>query len=102
MRRNAQRVKTLDRQLTTDIIAWLGKQDADEIRFTRPFVIQLDVVSASGDDWGSEAMVITHITNDGFLSGEGSEHDPVKLSDLQTHEIAFVLDELEEGNFKID
>lgn len=102
MRRNAQRLKTLERQLIHDLMAWLEKHQVEQVRFTRPFVVNLDAVSPAGDDWGTEAMVITHIDLDGSVSGEGSEHDPVRVADLQTHEIAFLLDELEEGNYSID
>lgn len=86
----------------TEVIAWLGKQEADQIRIKNPFVIQLDVVPTRGSDWETEAVVITHMDHDGSVWGEGSEQDPVQLSSLDTHEIAFLLDELEAGNFIID
>ena len=104
MRKNAQRVKTLQRQLIKDVMIWLGNKDLEEVKFERPFVINLDVTSPSGDDWGTEALVVTHMKNDGsvYANSDDVSDQPVAISDLSLDEIAFILDELEEGKYSIE
>ena len=104
MRKNAQRVKTLQRQLIKDVMIWLGNKDLEEVKFDRPFVINLDVTSPSGDDWGTEALVVTHMKNDGsvYANSDDVSDQPVGISDLSLDEVAFILDELEEGRYAIE
>ena len=104
MRKNAQRVKTLQRQLIKDVMIWLGNKDLEEVKFERPFVINLDVTSATGDDWGTEALVVTHMKNDGsvYANSDDVSDQPVAISDLSLDEIAFILDELDEGRYSTE
>jgi len=104
MRRNAQRVRTLGRQLVRDLMMLLGDKNLEEIKFERPFVINLDVTSPSGDDWGTEALVVTHMKNDGsvYANSDDVSDQPVGISDLSLDEIAFILDELEEGRYSVE
>lgn len=104
MRKNAQRVKTLQRQLITDVMIFLGNKDLEEIKFERPFVINLDVTSPAGDDWGTEALVVTHMKNDGsvYADSELVSDQPVALADLSLDEIAFILDELDENRYSLE
>ena len=104
MRKNAQRVRTLQRQLIQDVMIFLGNKDLEEIKFERPFVINLDVTSSSGDDWGTEALVVTHMKNDGsvYADSEDVSNQPVALSDPSLDEIAFILDEVQEGKYSVE
>ena len=103
MRYNAQRIRTLQREFITDISEFLGKNNIEEIEFARPFVINLDVTSPSGDDWGTEALVVTNMKNDGsvYANSEDVSNQPVKLSELSLDELAFILDEIQDGSYKI-
>lgn len=101
MRKNAKRVSDLQAQITQEIKTWLTEKNFPGLlKLNTNIAIQVDVSSPSGDDWGTEGRVIKYITIDGFIVDEYDEE--IGLEQLNPYEIAFILDELEEGNYTIE
>lgn len=105
MRRNALRVQELSDALKSEIQTLIKENDIqDEIEFKRPFTIQLDVCSPAGDYWDVEDGLCRRMNSTGSVIIQsdltGSEEE-VDLDNLSVVELAFILDELEEGNYKI-
>lgn len=105
MRRNAKRVQELANMLRTEITAQLITKNIQEAEFKRPFTVQLDVCLPGGDYWGTEDGLCRRITGSGMViiqSDQTGSEEEVDLDKLSLVELAFILDELEEDNFKID
>ncbi len=101
MRRNAKRVSDQQAQMVQEIKNWLVQKNfSGLLELKTNVVIQVDVVSPSGDDWGTEGRLLKYIAIDGFIVDEYDEK--IGISELNPYEIAFILDELEEGNYNID
>ena len=101
MRKNAKRVSDLQAQMVQEIKDWLVQKNfSGLLELKTNIAIQVDVSSPSGDDWGTEGRVIKYITIDGFIVDEYDEE--IGLEQLNPYEIAFILDELEEGNYTIE
>ena len=100
MRRNAQRLIEFRNDLVTEIKDWFIAKPIAQIEFKRMFTVQVDVANTFNDsDWGIECVVVNFLTDDGFvIDNEGGE---IELTELNCAELAFILDELEEGNFNI-
>jgi hypothetical protein len=104
MRRNALRVQGLSDDLRTELLNYLTSKDIQEAEFKRPFTIQLDVQSPAGDYWETEDGLCRRINGNGSVivqSDMTGAEEEVELDKLSVVELAFILDELEEGNFKI-
>lgn len=104
MRTSAYKVIQLGNLFRDEIKTIMRIRHIVEIKFTRPFVIAMDVTSASGDDWGTETVVVSHMNSDGTITGgsESGDDHVIELVDLAIHEIAFILDELLDGNYTIE
>ena len=103
MRRNAKRVADLSDQLVSEINQVISTRSIQEVEFNRPFTIQLDVQSTTGDYWDIEEGLCRRITGEGITiiqSDITGDEQEVKLEELRVVELAFILDELEEGNYK--
>jgi predicted secreted protein len=103
MRRNAKRVADLSDQLISEITQVINTRSIQEVEFKRPFTIQLDVQSTTGDYWDVEEGLCRRITGEGMVivqSDLTGDEQEVKLDELKVIELAFILDELEEENYK--
>lgn len=104
MRRNALRVQELSDALRNELLSYLSSNDIQEAEFKRPFTIQLDVCSPAGDYWETEDGLCRRITSTGSAivqSDMTGAEEEVELDKLSVVELAFIMDELEEGNYKI-
>ena len=97
MRKNYERVKTLQAELINDIKNWfVGKPDVLQIEFKRMFTIQVDASNTFDDEYSVEYVVINYLTNDGFVIDNDGEE--IGLENLNCVELAFILDEMELNN----
>lgn len=104
MRRNAKRVVDLSNALIQEITELIASRSIQEAEFKRPFTMQLDVQSAAGDYWDVENVLCRRITGDGMVivqSDYTGDEQEIKLDELKVIELAFILDELEEENYKL-
>jgi hypothetical protein len=102
MRRNAKRVEDLSNALIQEIREQITTRSIQEAEFKRPFTIQLDVQSATGDYWDVEEGLCRRITGEGMIiiqSDHTGDEQEVKLEELKVIELAFILDELEDGSY---
>ena len=99
MRKNYERVKTLQTELINDIKNWfVGKTDVLQVEFKKLITIQVDV-NTFDDEYSVEYVVINQLTNDGFvIDNDGNE---IGLENLNVTELAFILDEIELNNINI-
>mgnify|MGYP006272464833 CR=1 FL=1 len=100
MRKNYERVKTLQAELINDIKNWfIGKTDVLQVEFKRLITIQVDVDNTLDDEYSVEYVVINQLTNDGFVIDNDGEE--IGLENLNVTELAFILDELELNNINL-
>jgi hypothetical protein len=99
MRRNAQRVSELRADIINEIKDFMNSKQFEQIEFKRLFTIQID--ETDYDDTGLNIVygVVKFLTNDGFVILE--EVADINLDQLNPYELAWVLDELEEGNYNV-
>jgi hypothetical protein len=102
MRRNAKRVEELSNALIQEITEQITNRSIQEAEFKRPFTIQMDVQSTTGDYWDVEVGLCRRITGEGMIiiqSDLTGDEQEVKLDELAVVELAFILDELEDGSY---
>jgi hypothetical protein len=69
----------------------------EQIEFKNLFTVQVDVTNYETDyDLGVELIAVQFLTNDGFVIAK--EQMEINLDELNPYELAWILDELEEGN----
>jgi UDP-N-acetyl-D-mannosaminuronic acid transferase (WecB/TagA/CpsF family) len=98
MRRNATRINELRCDLINEIKDFINKQNAERLTFTTTFNIGVDTIEFD-DDYQKIMRTAEYITNDGFVIDE--EATEIGLDELDTIELGFILDELEENKFEI-
>lgn len=97
MRRNAQRVSELRADIINEIKDFMNSKQYEQIEFKKLFTVQVDVTNYETDyDLGVEVITVQFLTNDGFVIAEGQME--INLDELNPYELAWILDELEEGN----
>lgn len=97
MRRNAQRVSELRADIINEIKDFMNSKQYEQIEFKNLFVVQVDVANYETDyDMGVELITVQFLTNDGFVIAK--EQMEINLDELNPYELAWALDELEEGN----
>ena len=97
MRRNAQRVSELRADIINEIKDFMNSKQYEQIEFKNLFVVQVDVANYETDyDMGVELITVQFLTNDGFVIAK--EQMEINLDELNPYELAWILDELEEGN----
>jgi len=98
MRRNAQRVSELRADIINEIKDLMKSKQFEQIEFKKLFTVQVDVTNYETDyDLGVELIAVQFLTNDGFVIAE--EQMEINLDQLNPYELAWILDELEEGNY---
>ena len=98
MRRNAQRVSELRADIINEIKDFMNSKQFEQIEFKKLFTVQVDVTNYETDyDLGVELIAVQFLTNDGFVIAE--EQMEINLDQLNPYELAWILDELEEGNY---
>lgn len=97
MRRNAQRVSELRADIINEIKDFMNSKQYEQIEFKNLFTVQVDVANYETDyDMGVELITVQFLTNDGFVIAK--EQMEINLDELNPYELAWALDELEEGN----
>jgi hypothetical protein len=97
MRRNAQRVSELRADIINEIKDLMKSKQLEQIEFKNLFTVQVDVTNYETDyDLGVELITVQYLTNDGFVIAK--EQMEINLDELNPYELAWILDELEEGN----
>jgi hypothetical protein len=97
MRRNAQRVSELRADIINEIKDLMKSKQFEQIEFKNLFTVQVDVTNYETDyDLGVELIAVQFLTNDGFVIAK--EQMEINLDELNPYELAWILDELEEGN----
>ena len=97
MRRNAQRVSELRADIINEIKDFMNSKQYEQIEFKNLFTVQVDVTNYETDyDLGVELITVQFLTNDGFVIAK--EQMEINLDELNPYELAWILDELEEGN----
>jgi hypothetical protein len=97
MRRNAQRVSELRADIINEIKDLMKSKQFEQIEFKKLFTVQVDVTNYETDyDLGVELITVQFLTNDGFVIAK--EQMEINLDELNPYELAWILDELEEGN----
>jgi hypothetical protein len=97
MRRNAQRVSELRADIINEIKDLMKSKQLEQIEFKNLFTVQVDVTNYETDyDLGVELIAVQFLTNDGFVIAK--EQMEINLDELNPYELAWILDELEEGN----
>jgi len=97
MRRNAQRVSELRADIINEIKDLMKSKQFEQIEFKNIFTVQVDVTNYETDyDLGVELIAVQFLTNDGFVIAK--EQMEINLDELNPYELAWILDELEEGN----
>ena len=97
MRRNAQRVSELRADIINEIKDFMNSKQLEQIEFKNLFTVQVDVTNYETDyDLGVELITVQYLTNDGFVIAK--EQMEINLDELNPYELAWILDELEEGN----
>ena len=97
MRRNAQRVSELRADIINEIKDFMNSKQLEQIEFKNLFTVQVDVTNYETDyDLGVELITVQFLTNDGFVIAK--EQMEINLDELNPYELAWILDELEEGN----
>jgi hypothetical protein len=97
MRRNAQRVSELRADIINEIKDLMKFKQLEQIEFKNLFTVQVDVTNYETDyDLGVELITVQFLTNDGFVIAK--EQMEINLDELNPYELAWILDELEEGN----
>ena len=97
MRRNAQRVSELRADIINEIKDLMKSKQFEQIEFKNIFTVQVDVTNYDADyDLGVELITVQYLTNDGFVIAK--EQMEINLNELNPYELAWILDELEEGN----
>jgi hypothetical protein len=97
MRRNAQRVSELRADIINEIKDLMKFKQLEQIEFKNLFTVQVDVTNYETDyDLGVELIAVQFLTNDGFVIAK--EQMEINLDELNPYELAWILDELEEGN----
>ena len=97
MRRNAQRVSELRADIINEIKDFMNSKQLEQIEFKNLFTVQVDVTNYETDyDLGVELITVQFLTNDGFVIAK--EQMEINLDELNPYELAWALDELEEGN----
>jgi len=97
MRRNAQRVSELRADIINEIKDLMKSKQLEQIEFKNLFTVQVDVTNYETDyDLGVELITVQYLTNDGFVIAK--EQMEINLNELNPYELAWILDELEEGN----
>jgi len=97
MRRNAQRVSELRADIINEIKDLMKSKQLEQIEFKNLFTVQVDVTNYETDyDLGVELITVQFLTNDGFVIAK--EQMEINLDELNPYELAWILDELEEGN----
>jgi hypothetical protein len=75
----------------------MNSKQLEQIEFKNLFVVQVDVANYETDyDMGVELITVQFLTNDGFVIAK--EQMEINLDELNPYELAWILDELEEGN----
>ena len=98
MRRNAQRVSELRADIINEIKDLMKSKQLEQIEFKNLFTVQVDVTNYETDyDLGVELIAVQFLTNDGFVIAK--EQMEINLDELNPYELAWILDELEEGNY---
>jgi len=100
MRRNAQRVSELRADIINEIKDLMKSKQLEQIEFKNLFTVQVDVTNYETDyDLGVELITVQFLTNDGFVIAK--EQMEINLDELNPYELAWILDELEEGNYNV-
>jgi hypothetical protein len=100
MRRNAQRVSELRADIINEIKDLMKSKQLEQIEFKNLFTVQVDVTNYETDyDLGVELITVQYLTNDGFVIAK--EQMEINLNELNPYELAWILDELEEGNYNV-
>lgn len=100
MRRNAQRVSELRADIINEIKDFMNTKQFEQIEFKNLFTVQVDVTNYETDyDLGVELIAVQFLTNDGFVIAK--EQMEINLDELNPYELAWILDELEEGNYNV-
>lgn len=99
MRRNALRVIDFEAQFIKEIFDWFKiNSEIDGVEFTKEFNVKVDVGTDLDYDFGEESVGVVRLLNDGTLVL--TDDREVGLEGLHPYELAFILDEIEAGNFK--
>ena len=100
MRRNAQRVSELRADIINEIKDLMKSKQLEQIEFKNLFTVQVDVTNYETDyDLGVELIAVQFLTNDGFVIAK--EQMEINLDELNPYELAWILDELEEGKYNV-
>jgi len=100
MRRNAQRVSELRADIINEIKDLMKSKQLEQIEFKNLFTVQVDVTNYETDyDLGVELIVVQFLTNDGFVIAK--EQMEINLDELNPYELAWILDELEDGKYNV-
>ena len=100
MRRNAQRVSELRADIINEIKDFMNSKQLEQIEFKNLFVVQIEANDMGTDyDMGIELITGQYLTNDGFVIAK--EQMEINLDELNPYELAWALDELEEGKYNI-
>jgi hypothetical protein len=100
MRRNAQRVSELRADIINEIKDFMNSKQLEQIEFKNLFVVQIEANGMGTDyDTGIELITVQLLTNDGFLIAK--EQMEINLDELNPYELAWTLDELEEGKYNV-
>lgn len=98
MKENMIKVRALQNEIIEGIELWFKNNLIDEpVKLRRPMILLVEVVSPSGYDAGYEGRIGTHIKPNGdIIDEDGNE---IKLNDLGIYDIAYILDQLQEGGY---
>jgi hypothetical protein len=78
----------------------MKSKQLEQIEFKNLFTVQVDVTNYETDyDLGVELITVQYLTNDGFVIAK--EQMEINLDELNPYELAWILDELEEGNYNV-
>ena len=99
MRRNAEKVSVLRTDIINDIKDYMSSKHLEQIEFQNQFTIQVDSMKFSDYDNGIEELIVSYLTDDGFVICTDGEE--INLDELSPYELAWALDELEEGKYSI-
>lgn len=100
MRRNAQRVSELRADIINEIKDFMNSKQYEQIEFKNLFTVQVDVTNYETDyDLGVELITVQYLTNDGFVIAK--EQMEINLDELNPYELAWALDEMEEGKYNV-
>ena len=94
MRRNAEKVSVLRTDIINDIKDYMSSKHLMQIEFKDHYTIHID-----NEFDGFDEVIVTYLTDDGYVIGTDGEE--INLDEMTPYELAWTLDELEEGKYSI-